>query len=137
MIDYETTMEIDALCSEPDSWYRKRYLQKLLQEAHKEYNKTKKLIPVYQAALEHWKEEQRRYQRIQSMREHMSRYLIHVPKCQQAQWPQFKSTAEIIALKKTLNELQRQSKINKEYFHKIRSRYMEFLLFEKFCKEGK
>lgn len=131
MIDYETRMVIDALSSPPDNWRRKIHLRKLLQEAHKEYNKTKELIPVYQAALEHWKEEQRRYQRVQSMREHMSSFLIHAPECQQAQWPQFKSTAEILVLKKTLSKLQECNKINKEYFHRIRSRYMEFLAFEK------
>lgn len=51
MIDYEIMLEIDALSSAPDDWRRKRHLQKLLQEVHKEYNRTKKLIPVYQAAL--------------------------------------------------------------------------------------
>lgn len=134
MIDYETRMEIDALCSAPDNWRRKRHLKKLLQEVHREYNKTKKLIPVYQAALEHWKEVQRRYQRMQSMREHMSTFLIHKPKELKWQQAQFKSTAEILELKKELNELQRHTKANKEYFHKIRSRYMEFLEFEKACR---
>lgn len=128
MIDYETRMLIDALCSEPDSWYRKRHLQKLLQEVHKEYNRTKKLIPVYQAALEHWKEAQRKYQKLKAQGYET------IPA---SSWPQFKSTTEILELKKELNALQQQTKCNKEYFHKIRSRYMEFLAFEKFCKEGK
>ena len=128
MIDYETRMLIDALGSEPDDWRRKRHLRKLLQEVHKEYNKTKELIPVYQAALEHWKEVQRRYQELKAQGYET------IPA---SKWSQFKSTAEIIQLKKTLNELQKHNKVNKEYFHKIRSRYMEFLLFEKFCREGK
>lgn len=128
MIDYETRMEIDALCGEPDDWRRKRHLRKLLQEAHKEYNMTKKLIPVYQAALEHWKEVQRKYQELKAQ----GYETIPATK-----WPQFKSTTEVIQLKKTLSVLQKCNKINKEYFHKIRSRYMEFLVFEKFCKEGK
>ena len=128
MIDYETRMEIEALCSEPDSWYRKRHLQKLLQEVHKEYNKTKELIPVYQAALEHWKEVQRGYQELKAQGYET------IPA---SKWSQLKSTTKIIQLKKTLNELQKHNKVNKEYFHKIRSRYMEFLLFEKFCREGK
>lgn len=125
MIDYETRMEIDALSSEPDNWRRKRHLKKLLQEVHKEYNKTKELIPVYQAALEHWKEVQRRYQELKAQGYET------IPA---SNWPQFKSTAEIMQLKKTLNELQKYSKVNKEYFHKIRSRYMEFLEFEKACR---
>lgn len=122
MINYETRMLVDALSSPPDSWFRKVHLQKLLKEAHKEYNKTKKLIPVYQAALEHWKEVQRRYQNLK-----VQGYET-IPA---SKWPQFKSTAEIVQLKKTLNKLQRRSKVDKEYFHKIRSRYMEFLEFEK------
>lgn len=125
MIDYETRMEIEALCSAPDSWYRKRHLQKLVQEAHKEYNRTKKLIPVYQAALEHWKEVQRNYQELKAQGYET------IPA---SNWPQFKSTTEILELKKELNELQRHTKENKAYFHKIRSRYMEFLEFEKFCR---
>lgn len=125
MIDYETIMEIDALCSEPDSWHRKRHLRKLLQEVHKEYNRTKKLIPVYQAALEHWKEVQRRYQNLKAQGYET------IPA---SNWPQFKSTAEILALKKELNDLQRTTKCSKKYFHKIRSRYMEFLEFEKACR---
>lgn len=128
MINYETVMEIDALCSEPDSWHRKRYLQKLLQEVHKEYNRTKKLIPVYQAALEHWKEVQRRYQELKAQGYET------IPA---SNWPQFKSTAEILELKKELSDLQRQAKFSKEYFHKVRGKYMEFLVFEKFCREGK
>lgn len=128
MIDYETRMLIDALSSPPDSWYRKRHLKKILQEAHKEYNKTKKLIPVYQAALEHWKEVQQKYQELKAQGYET------IPA---SSWPQFKSTAEVIQLKKTLSELQQVNKINKEYFHRIRSRYMEFLAFEKSWKEGK
>lgn len=128
MINYETRMIIDALSSAPDSWYRKTRLQELLRKAHKEYNKTKELIPVYQAALEHWKEVQRRYQELKAQGYET------IPA---SNWPQFKSTSEIIQLKKTLNQLQRESKTNKEYFHKIRSRYMEFLVFEKFCRESK
>jgi hypothetical protein len=72
-------------------------LGKSLSDAHHRYNEVKKLIPVYQAAIQHWVDVQREWQNQKRM------YLDWEHK----DWRQvqFKSTAEIRELKRVLNHM--------------------------------
>lgn len=102
-------------------------LGRSLQDAHRRYNAVKKLIPVYQAAIQHWVDVQREYQTEQRM-------YLDLPK---KDYSQFKSTAEIRELRKILNRMLEECKEAKRYFHKARQNYVEFLEFKKACEGNK
>ena len=101
-------------------------LGKSLRDAHHRYNAVKKLIPVYQAAIQHWVDTQREYQVERRM-------YLDLPK---RDYSQFKSTSEIKELRKVLNHMLKECKEAKRYFHKARQNYVEFLEFKRAC-EGK
>lgn len=101
-------------------------LGRSLRDAHRRYNAVKQLIPVYQAAIQHWVDVQREWQTEQRM-------YLDMPK---RDYSQFKSTSEIKELRKVLNRMLKECKEAKHYFHKARQNYVEFLEFKRDC-EGK
>lgn len=100
-------------------------LKESLKDAHRRYNTVKRLIPVYQAAIQHWVDVQREYQTEQRM-------YLDLPK---RDYSQFKSTSKIKELRKVLNRMLKECKEAKRYFHKARQNYIEFLEFKKACEE--
>ena len=119
-------IEIMSKHTAPDDQRIGWALKESLRDAHRRYNAVKQLIPVYQAAIQHWVDVQREYQVEQRM-------YLDMPK---RDYSQFKSTAEIKELKKVLNRMLKECKEAKRYFHKARQNYVEFLEFKKAC-EGK
>lgn len=129
MCEWERTIDIISKHTAPDDWRIKNFLRASLKDAHHRYNESKKLIPVYQAAIQHWVDVQREWQN----QKRMYRDWEH------KDWRQvqFKSTSEIAELKKELNYLLKRCKNDKHYFHKARQNYMEFLEFKKACEGNK
>ena len=127
MCEWESMIDIMSKHTAPDDWRIKNFLRKSLKDAHHRYNESKKLIPVYQAAIQHWVDVQREYQVEQRM-------YLDMPK---RDYSQFKSTSEIKELRKELRYLLKRCKNDKHYFHKARQNYVEFLEFKKACEGSK
>ena len=121
-------IEIMSKHTAPDDQRIGWALARSLQDAHRRYNEAKKLIPVYQAAIQHWVDVQREWQNFKRM--------YHDWEHEDWRQVQFKSTSEIKELKRTLNNMLEECKEAKRYFRKARQNYVEFLEFKKAC-EGK
>ena len=119
-------IEIMSKHTAPDDQRIGWALGQSLRDAHRRYNAIKKLIPVYQAALQHWIDVQREWQNFKRMYRDW----------EHEDWRQvqFKSTSEIKELRKTLNNMLKECKEAKLYFHKARQNYVEFLEFKKACE---
>lgn len=126
MYEWERMIDIMSTHTPPDDWCIGDFLRKSLKDAHHRYNESRKLIPIYQAAIQHWVDTQREWQNQKRM------YLDWEHK----DWRQvqFKSTSEIVALKKELKYMLMRCKNDKHYFHKARQNYMEFLGLKKACE---
>ena len=126
MYEWERMIDIMSTHTPPDDWCIGDFLRKSLKDAHHRYNESRKLIPIYQAAIQHWVDTQREWQNQKRM------YLDWEHK----DWRQvqFKSTSEIVALKKELKYMLMRCKNDKHYFHKARQNYMEFLELKKACE---
>ena len=109
----------------PDGYLKYYMLLDILKKAHTQYNESKKLIPVYQAALAHWKDVQREWQNVRLKR----------PDLPRVDYSMFISTAKIKQLKKELNYLTGQCKEAKHIFHMARDNFMDFLEFKRACEE--
>lgn len=127
MTYFDDQMLIEAMSrhTAPDDWCIGYVLKESLETAHRRYNAAKKLIPVYQAAIQHWVDVQREWQN----QKRMYRDWEHLDWGQ----VQFKSISEIKELRKELNRMLSECKKAKRYFHKARQNYVEFLEFKKAC----